>query len=86
VRTHQPIESDEVRDHQKWNIENRDRVCGTQLPRQRRKTESDRVIVVEQDVDRTYEIEGDDKEPKERTHPHRKQGRLAKYLSRLESA
>jgi len=74
VRTHQPIDSNEVRDHEHWHVENRDRICGTQLPRQRRKAEPDRVVIIEEDVDRPDEIEGDDEQPKERTYPHRKKG------------
>jgi hypothetical protein len=52
----QPIESDEVRDHQHWHIENRDRVRGTQLARDSWKTELDGVVVVEEDVGRPHEI------------------------------
>src|ERR1017187_7387800 len=49
-RTHQPIESEEMRDHQHGHIENRNRTCGAQLPRQRRKTALDGVVIAEQDV------------------------------------
>jgi hypothetical protein len=70
----QPIKSDEVRDHQHWHIENRDRVRGAQLARDSWKTELDGVVVVEEDVGRPHEIEGDDEEPKERTYSDREKG------------
>ena len=69
------MESDEVRDHQHWHIENRDRVRGTQLARYDWKTELDGVVVVEEDVGRPHEIEGDHEEPKERTYPDREKSR-----------
>src|SRR6266702_7000292 len=69
--THQQIERDEVRDHQHGHVDDRDRVCGTQLPRQRRKSDLDGVVIVKDDVDYPHEIEGDDKRPKERTYPYR---------------
>jgi len=49
-----------VRDHQHWHIDDRNHVCGAQLPRQRRKTCLDGVVIVEEDVRRPNKIEGDD--------------------------
>jgi len=37
LRSEQQIECDEVRDHQHRHVDDRDRVGGAQLPRQRRK-------------------------------------------------
>src|ERR1700691_4037411 len=71
LRTHQPIERHDVRDHQHWYIENRYRISCAQLPRQRRKTNMDGVVIVDENVDRPYQIESDDKQPEERTHPYR---------------
>ena len=46
-----------------------DRVAGAQLPRQRWKTNLVAVVLVDDDVDSPHNVEGDDKQPKERTHP-----------------
>src|SRR6266849_932576 len=70
-RTHQQIERGAVRDHQQGHVDDRDRVCGSQLPRQRRKVDLDGVVIIEDDVGRPHEIEGDDERPKERTYPYR---------------
>jgi hypothetical protein len=56
----QQIECGDVRDYQQGHVDDRDRVGGTQLPRQRGKAELVAVLIVDDDVDRAYEIEGDD--------------------------
>ena len=63
-----------MRDHEHWHIENRNRVCGAQLSCEFRKTEPDGVVIGEEDIDRSDEIERDNEEPKEWTHPHREKG------------
>ena len=40
-------------------------------PAMRRKTDLDGMIVVDEQVDRAHEIEGDDEQPEERTYPDR---------------
>ena len=66
---HDQIERDEVRDHQQRHVDDRDRVRGAQLPCQLRQTDLVAMIVVDDEVDRSHEIEGDDEQPKERTYP-----------------
>jgi DNA-binding transcriptional LysR family regulator len=60
VRTHrwprQKIESGEVRDHQQRHVNDRDRVRGAQLPRQRRQAAWDGVVVVEDEIGRAHDI------------------------------
>jgi hypothetical protein len=43
------------------------------VPRQRKKADLVAVIIVEDDVGRAHEIEGDDEQPKKRTYPDREQ-------------
>src|SRR5262249_29407841 len=47
----------------------RDRVSGAQLPRQRGKAGHGGVVIVDEDVSRSHEIEGDDEQPKQRPDP-----------------
>jgi hypothetical protein len=63
-----------VRDHEHWHVDDRYCISCALLPRQRRKTNLDGVVVVEDDVDRSHEIEGDDEQPKERTYSYREKG------------
>ena len=69
--TQQQIECDDVRDHQQGHVDDRDPVHGAQLPRHCRKADLGGVVVVENEIDRSHEIEGDYKQPKEWTYPHR---------------
>jgi hypothetical protein len=68
--TQQQIECGDVRDHQHGHVEDRDRVGGAQLPRQPRKANLDGVVIGEDEVDHSNEIEGDHEQPKERTYPY----------------
>ncbi len=76
---YQPIESGDMRDHQHWYVENRDRVCCAQLPCQRRKSDLDGMVIVEEEVGCSNEIEGHYEQPKERTYPHGEQGQDGQY-------
>jgi hypothetical protein len=69
LRTRQQIQRDDVGDHQQGYVDDQDRVAGAQLPRQRWKTKLDAMLIVDDDVDSPHNVEGDDKQPKERTHP-----------------
>ncbi|MGA9978976.1 MAG: hypothetical protein WBQ08_10115 [Candidatus Sulfotelmatobacter sp.] len=60
-----------MRDHQHGHVDDRDRVCGAQLPRQCRKADLDGVVIVGDKVDHSHNIKGHDKQPKERTYSHR---------------
>jgi len=60
-----------VRDHQHGHVDDRDRVRGAQLPRQRRKANLGGVVIVEDEIDHPHEIERRDEQPKERTYPYR---------------
>ena len=71
LRKQQQIECDDVRDHQQGHVDDRDRVRGAQLPRQRRKASVGGVVIVEDEVDHSNEIEGNDEKPEEWTHPYR---------------
>src|SRR5208337_550337 len=57
LRARQKIESGEVCDHQYGHVDDRDRVGGGQLPRQRRKAELAAVIIVDDDVACPHDIE-----------------------------
>src|SRR3984893_16157911 len=70
LRKCQQIECGDVCDHQHRDVDDRDRVGDAQLPRQRRKADLVAVVVVDDDVDRGDEIEGDDEQPKERTYAY----------------
>jgi hypothetical protein len=70
LRTQQQIECDDVRDHQHGHVDDRDRIRGAQLPRQRRKANLGGVVIVADEVNRPNEIEGDDEKPEERTYPY----------------
>jgi hypothetical protein len=70
-RTHQKIECGDVRDHQQRYVDDRDRVGGAQPLRVRRKADLDGVVIVDDEVDRPHEIEGDDEQPEQRAYPHR---------------
>jgi hypothetical protein len=48
--TRQKIKGDEMPDHQQRHVDDRDRVRGAQLPRQRRKADPDGVVIVEDEV------------------------------------
>jgi hypothetical protein len=61
------IESDEVRDHQHGHVEDRDDVHSAELPGQRGQTERDGVVVSDEEIGGSNEIEADDEEPEERT-------------------
>src|SRR6185312_10764696 len=67
----QQIERSDVRYHQHRHVDDRDRVCGAQLTRQRRKAELVAMIIIDDEVGCPDEIEGDDERPKERRFPHR---------------
>src|SRR5438270_6499374 len=71
VWTQQQIKSDDVCDHQQGHVDDRYRVRGAQLPRQRRKANLDGMVIVEHEIDEAHEIEGRDEQPKERTYPYR---------------
>src|SRR5467141_1242568 len=71
LRTQQQIECDDVRDHQHRHVDDRDRVCGAHLPRHRRNADLDGVVIVDDEVDHSHEIEGNYEQPKEWTHPYR---------------
>ena len=64
LTTRQQIECCDVRDHQQRHIDDRDRVRGAQFPCQRRKAELAAVIIVDDDVGCSCEIEGYDEDPK----------------------
>ena len=46
-RTHQPIESSQVRDHQQRHVDDRYGICGAQFPSHPRKADLDSVVIVE---------------------------------------
>src|SRR6266853_343862 len=77
--TQQQIECDDVRDHQHGHVDDRDRVCGAQLPRHRRKADLNGVVIVEDKVDHSHEIEGNDEQPKEWTYPYREKREDGEY-------
>jgi hypothetical protein len=52
-----------LRDHQHGHVDDRDRVGGAQLPRQRRRADLDGVVIVEDEVDRSHEIKGNYEQP-----------------------
>ena len=60
----QQIERDNVRDHQRGHVDDRNRIGGAQLPGDRRKADVDRVVVIEDQVRCSHEIEPDDEQPK----------------------
>src|SRR5260221_5877400 len=68
--THQQIEGGDVRDHQQRHVDDRDRVGGAQLSCERGEAELDAMIIVDDDVNRATDIEGDDEEREERPYPH----------------
>src|SRR4029077_19973702 len=72
----------EVRDHQYGNVDDRDPISGAQLARQGRKAELGGVIIVDDEVGDAHDIEGDDKQPKERTYPHGEERQHGKYPGR----
>src|SRR5207253_2535129 len=67
--TQQQIEGGDVRDHQQGHVDDRDRVCGAQFSRQRGKAGLVAVIIVDDDVGRSQQMEGDDQGPEERAYP-----------------
>src|SRR5258708_22974 len=69
--TPQQIEGGDVCDNEQRYVDERDRVGGAKLPRQRRKPDLVAVIIVDDDVDCSHKIEGDNQRPKDRTYPHR---------------
>src|SRR2546427_8414255 len=71
LRPQQKIECEDVRDHQQGHVDDRDRVRRAQLPRQCRKADPDGVVIVEDEVDHSHEIEGNYEQPKEWTYPYR---------------
>src|SRR5215467_6195396 len=70
LRTHQQIKCDDVRNHQQRDVNDRDHVGGTQLSCQGWKAELGGVIIVDDEVGRAHEVEGDNEQPKDRTYPH----------------
>ena len=70
LRPQQPIERDDVGDHQNRNIEYWDHIGGAQLPHYRRKSALDGVVIVKDEVDCPNEIESDDEQPEERTNSY----------------
>src|ERR1051326_5419925 len=70
LRPQQPIERDDVGDHQNRNIEHRNHVSGAQLPHYRRKSTLDGVVIVKDEVDCPNEIESNDEQPEERTNSY----------------
>ena len=67
----QPVKRNHVRDHEHGHIEDRDRICGAKLARVRREIALNSVAIVEDEIARPDEIEGDDKGPEKRTDPDR---------------
>jgi hypothetical protein len=49
-----------MRDHQQGHVNDRERVSGNQLPCPRRQAGLDAVVVVQNEVDRPDDVEGDD--------------------------
>src|SRR6266849_2421516 len=82
LRTYQKIECADVRDHQQRYVDDRYRVGGTQPLRVRRKADLDGVIIVDDEVDRPYEIEGDDEQPEKRAYPHREKRQHGQHSGR----
>jgi hypothetical protein len=60
LRTYQQIESDDVRNHQRGHVDDGDRVGGAQLPWYRGEANLVAVEVVDDDIRRANDIEGDD--------------------------
>jgi hypothetical protein len=56
--------------HQQGHVDDRDRVGGAQFPSHRRKVDLSGVVIVEEDVGRSHEIESDDEYPKEWPYPN----------------
>lgn len=54
-----------MRDHQQGHVDDRDHVCGAQLSRHCGKADPDSVVIVEDEVDHSHEIEGNHEQPKE---------------------
>ena len=69
-RMQQQIECDDVRDYQHGDVDDRDGVGGSQLPRDRGKADLNGVIVVDEQVSYPREIECDDGKPKEGAYPY----------------
>jgi hypothetical protein len=53
-----------MRDHQLGHVDDRNRIRCAELPR--RKSDLDGVIVIEEEVAHSHEIEGDDEQPEDR--------------------
>src|SRR5215469_5376542 len=65
----QEVECDYVGHHQQGYIDNRNRIGGAQLPRDRRKAVLSGVVVINDEIGYPHEIENDDKRPEQRTDP-----------------
>ena len=69
---HEPIEGDDVRNHQHWNVDDGDEIGCAQLARHVRKADSNGVVVVDEDVGRAHKVVGDDEQPEQRASPYAK--------------
>src|SRR6185437_870498 len=69
--TRQPIERQNMGNHQDRHVEDRDRVDGAQLSRERGQVDLGGMVIVDEDVGCTHDIEGNDKRPEQRTYPYR---------------
>ena len=58
-----------MRDHQQGHVDDRNRIGSAELPWHHIKASLNGVVVIDDDVRRPGEIEGDDERPKERTYP-----------------
>ena len=70
MRTHQPIECDDVRDHQHGHVDESGSRMWRPTGPPSRKPDLDGVVIVEDEVGRPHEIEGDHEQPKERPYPY----------------
>ena len=49
-----------MRDHQQGHVNDRDRICGAQLPSHRRKADPEGMVVVDDDIAEPDEVESAD--------------------------
>src|ERR1700733_5023543 len=82
LRTHEPIESKDVRNHQHWNVDDGDEIGCAELAGQVRKADSNGVVVVDEDVGRAHKVVGDDEEPEQRASPHGKKCQNGEHAGR----
>jgi len=82
LRTQQEVKRNDVSDHEHGHVDDRYEVCNAELAGYCRDASPDRMVIIEDEIDHSHQIEGRDEQPKEWTYPYGKKRQDSEYAGR----